>query len=235
MSPEPDKTNIVIDEILAEIDQRPFIQTLTAIVSEVSPNAKLTQVHSVLTLAVRCACLLDLCAETANSIYIEELNKQRFKFYKEVPKDFHSELEKVENDVKKFFNDEKILMKKIKSGDKFSEDDIRTYLKGKSGDNLFYGKLLELLLPEWHLTKELQIQTMLFDIGKDLVDYEEDIANGLPNILIMYLNSGIDKNKIIQLAQELRTEALTSQNITVSPTLVKAIEYNYDLITKRLR
>lgn len=233
MNPEP-KRNIAIDEVLVEIDQRPFIQTLTTIVSEVSPNANLTQIHSVLTRAVRCACLLDLYAETANPVYAAELEKQRSKFYEEVPKDFHSELEKVEGDVKRFFDDEKTLIERIKARSIFSENDIRKYLTGKSSDNLFYGRLLELLVPEWNLTRELQIQTMLFDIGKDLVDYEEDIANGLPNTLEMCLSSGIDKSRIIQLAQELKDEALASQNIGASPTLVEAIEHNCALITKRL-
>ncbi len=234
MSPESKRKNIVIDEVLTEIDQRPFIQTLTTMVSEVSPNANHNQIHYVLTRAVRCACLLDLYAETANPVYATELKKQRSKFYEEVPKSFHSELEKIEDDVKRFFDDEKIIIEKIKIGSKFSENDVMKYLTGKSGDNLFYGRLLELLVPEWNLTRELQIQTMLFDIGKDIVDYEEDVANGLPNILIMCSISNMDRDRILQLAQELGKEALVSQNIGTSPTLRKAIEHNYKLITERL-
>jgi hypothetical protein len=234
MSPEPKRKNIVMDEVLEEIDQRQFIQTLTTIVSEVSPNINLTQIHSVLRRAVRCACLLDLYAETANPVYAEELEKQRTMFYEEVPEDFRSELERVEKSVKSFFDYEKALISRIKSGDKFSENDIKTYLAGKSGDNLFYGRLLELLVPEWKLTRELQIQTILFDIGKDLTDYKEDVINGLPNILIMCLRSGIDKGRIILLAEELKDEALVSQNINTSPTLVKEIEHNYNLIIERV-
>lgn len=234
MSPEPKGTNIVIDKVLVEIDQRPFIQTLTTIVGEVSPRSGIQKIHPLIKRAVRCACLLDLYAESGNPIYAAELEKQRSVFYKEVPKNFHSELEKVEGDVKRFFDDEKTLIKRIRAGDKFLEDDIRTYLMGKSGDNLFYGRLLELLVPEWNLTEELQIQTMLFDIGKDLLDYEEDVENGLPNILGMCLSSGIDRGWILQLAQELKEEALASQNIKASPSLVRAIEHNYMLITERL-
>ena len=129
-------------------------------------------------------------------------------------------------------------MKRIKSGDKFSEDDIKNYLLGKSGDNLFYGKLLELLAPGWKLTDELRIQTMLFDIGKDLLDYEDDTRNGLPNILLMYLHSGIgigiDRNRILHLATELRDKALSSSYIDTSPTLKSAIEQNYTQIAERL-
>lgn len=235
MSSEPKINNVVTDKVLIGIDQRPFIQTLTTIVSEVSPKIDIQYITKVVRQAVRCACLLDLYAETANPVYAKELERQRSKFYEEVPKDFHPELEKVEGSVKKFFDDEKILMKRISVGDKFSSDDIRNYLVGKSGDNIFYGRLLELLVPEWNLTRELQIQTMLFDIGKDLVDYEEDVANALPNILTMCLGSGIGKDRIVQLAQELKNEALTSQNISSSPTLVKAIEHNYNQIVERLK
>ncbi|KKR63001.1 hypothetical protein A2210_01885 [Candidatus Woesebacteria bacterium RIFOXYA1_FULL_40_18] len=234
MSPKSKRKKIVIDKVLAEIDQRPFIQTLTTIVSEVSPSTNLARVNSVLKYAVRCACLLDLYAETANPVYAEELQKQRSMFYEEVPEGFHSELEKVEDSVKSFFDYEKTLISRIKSGDKFSENDIKTYLAGKSGDNLFYGRLLELLVPEWKLTRELQIQTILFDIGKDLADYREDVVNGLPNVLVMCLSSRIDRGRIIQLAQELKDEALASQNIAASPTLVKAIGHNCNLIVERV-
>lgn len=234
MTPEPLNKSIDIGEIVTEIDQRPFIQTLTSIVSEVSPRSDTQKIHSLIKRAIRCACLLDLYAETDDPIYKAELEKQRSKFYEEVPEGFHLELKKVEDDVKRFFDNEQILIERISAGDKFSNDDIRNYLMGKSGDNLFYGRLLELLVPEWNLTNELRIQTMLFDIGKDLVDYGEDVTNGLPNILGMCLSSGIDKSKIIQLARELKDEAFASQNIRVSPTLIRAIEQNYSLIKERL-
>ena len=235
MSPEPKRTIVAIKEVLDEIDQKPFIQTLTAAVSEVSPDANLVRIRSVLTLAVRCACLLDLYAETDNPIYLTESEKQRTDFYQQIPEAFHAQLERTEREVKGFFDDEQTLMQRIKSGDKFSEDDIKNYLLGKSGDNLFYGRVLELLVPEWNLTRELQIQTMLFDIGKDLVDYQEDAARGLPNILGMCLSSGTDKSRIIQLARELKDDALTSQNIGASPTLIRTIEGNYFLIEERLK
>ncbi len=234
MAKEPKRTSETIEEVLAEIDQRPFIQTLATIVSEVSSWSDTQNIHSLIKQAVRCACLLDLYAETGNSVYQTEFNRQRNRFYQAVPKDFHSQLEKIEEDVNGFFDDERILMQRIKSGDKFSEDDIRNYLLGKSGDNLFYGKLLELLVPEWNLTDELRIQTMLFDMGKDLLDYADDVKSGLPNILSMCLSSGIDKRAILQLATELKGEALTSPNINISPTLKEAIKRNYSLIIQRL-
>lgn len=235
MGLESRKDHVEIHEVLTEIDQRPFIQTLTTIVSEVSPNANLIRIRSVLKQAVRCACLLDLYAETTNPVYAKELVKQRAMFYEEVPKDLHSELKEVEDNVKGFFDYEKTLIGRIKSGYKFSEGDIKTYLERKSGDNLFYGKLLELLVPEWKLSRELQIQTMLFDIGKDLIDYKEDIENGLPNILVICLCSGIDKDRLIRLAQELKNEAFARQEINASPTLVKTIGFNYDQIVERLK
>lgn len=234
MNLKPKGGNISIDEVLTEIDQRSFIQTLNVIVSEISPGIDTQYIATVTRRAIRCACLLDLYTETSDNVYLIELKKQRSRFYKEVPKKFHSKLYKVENNVINFFNNERTLTKRIVASDKFSEDDIKKYLLGKSSDNLFYGKLLELLVPEWNLTRELQIQTMLFDMGKDLVDYEEDVTNGLPNILIMCINSKINKNKISQLAQELKNEALASKNINVSPSLVKAIKSNYKLIKERL-
>lgn len=234
MNQEVKKSGVAIEKVLAEIDQRPFIQTLVTIVAEISPGSDPQSVYSLLKQAVRCACLLDLYAETGDLIYQTEFNKQRTRFYQAVPKSFHPELEKVEEDVKGFFDDEQVLIQRIKLGDKFSETDIRNYLLGKSGDNIFYGRLLELQVPEWNLTEELCMQTMLFDIGKDLVDYEEDVKNGLPNILSMCLQSGIDGSKILQLSTELRDKALSSSNIDASPTLKSAIEQNYTQITERL-
>ena len=234
MNPEPKRTSIATEKVLTEIDQRPFIQTLATIVFEVSPDCDTQNIRLLIKHSVRCACLLDFYAETGDLVYQTEFNRQRTRFYQAIPEGFHSQLEIIEEDVKGFFDDEQTLMQRIKSGDKFSEDDIRNYLLGKSGDNIFYGKLLELLVPEWNLTDELRIQTMLFDIGKDLVDYEDDVKNGLPNILLMCLQSGIDRSKILHLATELKDKALSSSNINASPTLKSAIEQNYIQITERL-
>ena len=234
MAQEPESTNRVIDEVLAEIDQKPFIQTLATIVSEVSPLADLAQIHQLIQQAVRCACLLDLYAETGDAIYAGEMEKQRTALYGQIPDKFHPKLEKIEEEGKGFFDEERTLMQRIKSGDTFSEDDIRDYLLGKSRDNVFYGKMLEFLVPGWHLTDELRIQTMLFDMGDDLIDYEDDVENGLPNILSMCLQSGVDRNRILQLATELRDTALSSGHIGSSPILKSAIEQNYIQLAERL-
>lgn len=225
---------IDIKSTLSEIDQKPFIHTLTIIVSEVSPLTDLSPIHDIITLVVRCASLLDLYAETGDIVYFAEFSLQENDFYKKIPRQFHPELKRLSITVSQFFIDEKTLLTKIKSGDPLSDYEIEKYLLGKSGDNLFYGRALEILVPKWRLTRELQIQTMLFDIGKDLLDYEQDVKSGLPNILMMYPTRDIAKTKIIQLADKLVSEAMSSTNLNDSPTLKHSIENNYASIMMRL-
>ena len=206
-----------IQEILIKIDSKPFIQFVSDVVREISTQEIAEQAYKAIRLAVRCACLLDLHAETQEAFYIEDeegFNKQREAFYELIPPEYHQELQEIEAEVSQFFCYEQDLINRIKKGDKFSTADITTYLEGKSGDNLFYGRVLEILVPEWDLTNELQLQTILFDLGKDLEDYDEDIRNDLPNVLYMYLSGKISREEIpldsenaIQLAQELGVSA----------------------------
>ncbi len=224
-----------IKEILAEIDQRPIIPTLVSIISEISPQTDSQKIHTLIKLSIRCACLFDLLAETGNSIYQSEIEKQRTEFYQHVPEEFHPELKVLERSVVKYFDDEKIPMSRIEAGDKFTIDDVKKYLSGKSGDNLFYGRLFELMIPEWNHTRELHFQTMLFDMGKDLIDYEDDVKRGLPNTLSMCLSSGIPGNEILDLATGLRDQAIDSGKLNSSPTFRKTTERNYSLIVERLQ
>lgn len=245
-----------IKEVLSEIDSKPFIKSVSDMVYEVSlgDDVKRAKAHELMTMAVRCACLLDLYHETGDPVYLEEVEKQRSELYQTVPKNYHRVLMAEEESVRKFFEYEKSLRRRIQAGDRFTEDDIRQYLDGKSGDTLFYGRLLKIFVPEWDLTDELRIQTILFDIGKDIADYEDDMAEGLPNVLYMFLSESVRKeeipndleravslanelgitNNLLELAAGLKDKALASKNLDSSPTLKKAIIDRYNQIEQLL-
>lgn len=239
-----------IQETLSEIDSKPFIKFVSDVTREISSDKSAQIAYHATNLAVRCACLLDLYAETDDGVYIWEFRRQKAEFYRLIPEEYHEELEALEKRLAGFFDYERVLINRIQEGYRFSGEDVITYLEGKSGDNIFYGRILEIIVPEWNLTRELQIQTMLFDIGKDLEDYEDDIRNGLPNVLYMFLSGRVNRNKIhheiegaitlanelgisngiIELASGLREEALASENIDRSPTLKGAILDRYNHI-----
>ncbi len=253
MSPEND-LKVDLAEVLAEIDSRPFIKFVSTVITEISPSGEVEKAKAAIKLAVRCACLLDLHAETDNQTYLGEFKKQRTDFYGLIPDQHQQKLRVLEGQVMQFFEEERLIMDRVRSGDRFSEENIREYLLGKSSDNLFYGKVIEVFIPEWDLTEELRIQTVLFDIGKDIKDYEEDIRDELPNVIYMVLSSEVDKgaiprdeaavmgsairtgasNRLLGLASDFKDRALGSERIKTSPTLEKAINDRFKEIIQLL-
>jgi len=253
MSPEND-LKVDLAEVLAEIDSRPFIKFVSTVITEVSSSGEVEKAKEAIKLAVRCACLLDSHAETDNQAYFEEFKRQRKDFYGLIPDQHQQKLRVLEGEVMQFFEEECLIMDRVRSRDRFSEENIREYLLGKSSDNLFYGEVLEIFVPEWDLTEELRIQTILFDIGKDIKDYEEDIRDELPNVIYMALSSGVDKdtiprdgtaaielairtgasNRLLGLASDFKDRALESERIKTSPTLEKAINDRFKEIIQLL-
>ncbi len=244
-----------MENILLEIDQRPFLAMVTAVVGEVSPKCDVTFTRDVMRKAIRCACLLDLFSETKSPEYLTEFVKQRTQFYTMIPVYTHDELESVEYEVKQFFKYEQILHDRIQQGYKFSWTDIEKYIMGKSSDNIFYGRVLELLTLDWtpkHSTA-LRTQTILFDIGKDIMDYEEDAIEDLPNILYMALTTSLKSKdiprqlrdavriasktgiagQIIDFAARFKNE-ISTEILSASPTLQEAVVQRFEAIRRGL-
>ncbi len=243
-----------IQETLFEIDSKPFIKFVSDVIKEIFSDESAQIAYHATNLAVRCACLLDLYAETDDGVYIWEFRRQKAAFYRLIPEEYHEELEALEKRLAGFFDYERVLISRIQEGYRFSGEDVMIYLEGKSGDNIYYGRFLEIIVPKWNLTRELQIQTMLFDMGKDIEDYEDDIRDGLPNVLYMCLSDRVDKSKIplekeraitlanelgvsariIELALRLKEEALASEDLDSSPILKRAILDRYNRIENLL-
>lgn len=245
-----------MESVLLEIDQRPFLNTVAAIVGEVSPSCDVVFIRDVMRKALRCACLLDLFAETRSPEYLTEFVKQRTHFYRMVPARHHVALEKEEYKAKQFFEYESALIHRIKFNDVFSWADIHAYVMGKSSDNLFYGKLIELMASGWtpQHTNGLRIQTILYDIGKDLIDYPYDVTHYLPNFLYFALTTRCPPKDIprglsdaLQMAQEvdiahdmvtfaaLYREQVSPQVLGTSPLLNTQLENGFEVIKRGLR
>ena len=221
----------------------------------VTSNAKAKEVLELIKTSVRCACLLDLHTETEDPVFLGEFEVQRKKFYNLIPEQFHAELQTLEGEVKDFFQYELQLRMKLGRGEKFTSEEIERYLLGKSSDNAFYGRMLELTVPEWDLTNELRIQTILFDMGKDIEDYEQDVRGGFPNILNMFLTQKLASskvpanpveaiklasrfgisNEILGLATGYRTQAVSNPELAQAPSLQDAINRNFTRIEEALK
>jgi len=252
------KSESIIRKVLFNIDKKPFIKLIKDIVSESQSKKAGKKIHEPIKLAVRYICLLDLYYETKDKnyknyfsdgvIYLNEAKRQKEILYNLIPENQMKSLEKIEKDVLKFFSNYEIpLRRRLHSWNVFSRNDIREYICEKSKDSLFYGKILEILVPGWKLTKELRINTMLFDIKKDIPDYEDDVKNELPNLLCLYFSGNMKKdnipmsnkkaiqlanetgisNHILSLATALKNEALKSEELKHSQTLKRNITKTY--------
>lgn len=244
-----------VSHILSQIDDRPFIQLVYASVLEVSSVSIAKDILEPIKTSVRCACLLDLYAETEDPIFLREFETQKKKFYSLIPEQFHTNLQSLEEEVKGFFQYELQLRMKLRRGEKFTNEEITRYLLGKSSDNSFFGRVLEILVPEWNLTNELRIQTILFDIGKDIEDYEQDFRECLPNVLNMFLTQKLETSEIpmnsddaiiladrlgitdeiLGLASRYRTQAAVNPELVRAPSLQTAIDRNFTRIEESLK
>lgn len=251
------KSENIIRKVLFKIDKKPFIKLIRDIISESYSKESGKKIHEPIKLAVRYICLLDLYHETRDKnyrnyfsdavIYLNEAKRQKEILYNFIPENKRKNLEKIEKGVLKFFYYERFLRRRLHNWNVFSRNDIREYIYEKSKDNLFYGKILEILVPKWNLTKELRIKTMLFDIKKDLSDYEDDVKNELPNLLCLYFSGNMKKgniptgnkkairlaneagisNHILSLATALKNEALRSEKLKCSQILKRSITKTY--------
>jgi hypothetical protein len=245
-----------IKQVLAKIDSQNFPRYVSQMAYEVSSRdeIKRTKAHELMKLAIRWAFLLDFYYETDRPIYLEEAEKQLCELYQLIPQEHCNDLISVERKTRKYFDFEKHLRSRIQANDSFTGGNIIRYLYGKSGDALFYGRLLRAVTPMWSLTNELRIQIILGDIGKDITDYENDIKQGLPNVLYLFFSGKVEKSSIPQdmkgavglansmgvadrvltLAARVKEKALASKDLGRSPTLRETIVEHYGRIERLL-
>ncbi len=245
-----------MEAVLLEIDQRPFLNLVAAVAGEVSPSCDITHVRDLMRKAIRCACLLDLFAETRSPEYLGEFVRQRTQFYRMMPSYTHDTLQKLEYDGRQFFEHEQTLRQRIRDHDEFSWSDIEAYMMGKSSDNVFYGKILEFMAPSWtpgH-SEALRTQTILFDIGKDIQDYPDDVKGSFPNTLSMALTTHMKPKDIpsslpeaLRAAQETgATEQIVAfasrfykeiptEVLFTSPTLREALVQRFESVRRGLQ
>lgn len=245
-----------VEEVISETDSMDFPKYVSKMVYEVSSgdDTKRTKAYELMQLALRCAFLVDLYAEKDNSMYLEGAEGQLAEIYSRIPEEAKIDLISIVSEARKYFDYEKELQRRIQENKIFAREDRRRYLYGKSGDALVYGRLLEAVTPAWNLTDELRIQMILYDIGKDIKDYEDDIKGGFPNILYLYFSGRLERMKIpknlrdalrlanelgisrriLQQAAELKEEALKSKYLYRSPTLRKTIIDHYERIEQLL-
>lgn len=108
----------------------------------------------------------------------------------------YRDLKKTERRLRSFYLFEDYLRYKIRMADTFTEGEIQRYIRRKSLDVYAYGRIIRLIVPQWDLTRELYDETMLYDINRDLEDYEGDLPIGKPNLLYFFLVNSVGKDQL---------------------------------------
>lgn len=193
MSPDQNIRPAWMQEVLEKIDKRPFSRFIETVAMEISPSADRFFIHDMLRRAVRCILLLDYLYKTNDRQYDTEFYRQRDQFYSIVPDKDFERIENAEYVARQFFDQEKDFIREMRGGGRFTWKDIQTFTMSKSNEGQFYGTVLECTAPGWapaH-TEALRTQTILFNIGKDIHYYADDMVSGLPNVLYMALTAEI--------------------------------------------
>lgn len=135
----------------------------------------------------RSACLLDLYSETGKKPYLREAEKQHKNVLDSLTHSEQEELGEIEERVRQYFVFEKILKSRILDREQITEKEIIEYIKRKSADTYCYAWILRNFVSVDETVDELlHIRQSLADISNDLKDYEDDLMQNQPNILVLY-------------------------------------------------
>jgi len=205
--------------------------------------------------AVKYICLMDFYQETGDSNYKEEYERQRNFLCSRLDVENIKKIKNVEDRILDYWDFEKGLKKGINNNSFFSKEDIEEYILRKSKDAILYGTIANFycdLSPD--LIEAIHKRQTLADIVDDIQDYEEDLRDGQPNIMILYfLNKGLfdyphdfktalEKSRelgnieeIIQFGRELYQAALNVDGIKNIPLLRQELENKYQLLVEGLK
>ncbi|MCK4522205.1 MAG: hypothetical protein KAU20_06530 [Nanoarchaeota archaeon] len=238
----------MIRDIIKDIDRKcEFPKVIEKLFKNRLTNNQQEELFWRLVHATRYACLLDYYHETNNILYLHEGQKQKENLFSRLPNKTRYNLEDIENKIISFFQYEKEVIAKIEQQHIFSDKDIKNYIKKRSSDSIYYEMIIEDFIPDNDIpSNALRCQLALYDVLKDLSDYENDLQDRHPNILVMLLlskkitkfpTSSLEtlckvKTEIRQIADSLKKEGLSEPKIRSYPLLIKDIEDKYQKLTK---
>ncbi len=251
-----------ISQIMAKIDEESETpELISGLISELIPldstdtNSKKQHLFSLIRSGIRYSCFLDKYHETGENIYIEEALRQRDFIFNSIPPENRYMLENVEKNIMPFWEYEKEIQRRIENDNVFKEEEIKKYLNFRASDSFFYCALAELFIPFSPEMKRLfHNRLMLSDIVDSIKDYEEDLGNRHPNMLIMYLLNYISvdempaslqqalnlacqfkiNSRIQKFGRELYYQSLKSEHMDSMPLLKKDFDTKYFIISELL-
>lgn len=248
-----------ISHILAKIDNESETPELISniLYQETKDNeTEKNLVFSLLRSAIRYACFLDKYHESGEDIYFDEALKHRSIIFSSMPPEKCLMLESIEKKIMPFWDYERHIQKRIEDDDAFSEADIREYICLRSSDSFFYCEIASAFQPfNPEMTELFHKRLMLSDILDSIQDFEEDMKDKQPNILVMWLLKYMSKDmiplslpcaldlsrkhklnsKILNFGMELYQYALKSGYMSTLPLLKKDFDVKYHTLEELLR
>ncbi|HEY9246246.1 MAG TPA: hypothetical protein VIO11_05295 [Candidatus Methanoperedens sp.] len=250
-----DKISLMLKKIDNESETPELISNILYPQSE-DKNTEKRLVFSLLQAAIRYACFLDKYHESGEAIYLEEAYKHRSIIFSSLTPEKCMTLESIEKKILPFWDYERCIQKRIEDDDSFSDADIREYIYLRSSDSLFYCEIANAFHPLNPETAELfHKRLMLFDIVDSIQDFEEDMRDKQPNILVMWLLNYMSRDmiplslpqaldisrkhkinsKIHDFGRELYQYALKSGLLNTIPLLEKDFDVKYHTLKELLR
>lgn len=187
-----------IKEKLIWIDNRvqKYLLHLMKIVKVAAKPEQIAQAEFLLINSLRAAFFYDFNAETEDKDYLIEAEKYKKIVYDNVDEKTRGELKKIEEEILQLFPYEKEIWKKVKSGEKISDDEIREFWRRKSSDSLFYSRIINIFSAGKDVASPIYTYTQILDMLLDVREYEQDFQKNNPNMIYMKLSQVININKI---------------------------------------
>jgi hypothetical protein len=251
---DQNKISLLLKKIDEESETPELISNIIYQKVDEAPEKQL--LFSLLRIAIRYACFLDKYHESGESMYLEEANKHRSIFYSSIAPEQRQVLESIEKRIMPFWDYERQNQKRIEEEEVFSEEEIKEYISLRASDSFVYcaiASMFHSFTPE--MTELFHKRLMLADIVDSIKDYEEDLRDRQPNILIMWLLNYMSKDeipaslphalnlsrkfkinlKIINFCKELHQQALKSEYLSTAPLLKKDFNTKYHTLVELLQ
>lgn len=186
-----------IHKTLKWIDKRivGYLSLLVDVV-EFYNKERVNEAESLLKIALRVAFFYDFYAETKDRDFLDEANRYKTLLYSQVSAQDKKDLQKIESQIRKLFEYEKQIGKKIKIGIALSDGEIKKHWQMKSSDALFYGRIINIFAIGKNLMPHVYVYTQILDMLLDIREYKQDLKKQELNMLYMRLSQVIPNNRI---------------------------------------
>ena len=190
----------ILDILFRRYDRAPFpVKNFSRIVLQrTGDQEKYLAARSLMDLIHEEVKYIDFFYETQQETYKAKYEASKAKVYSTADSLFggqlSAEMRTLDDQLILFFPYERDLWDRVKSGYAPTNDEIEEYSRFRGSDAKYYASIVQAFSGE-DFTLPMHASMQLIDLTRDIWQYREDMASGLPNVVAMYLSQIFRQSK----------------------------------------